>query len=101
MTAEVAILNKKAVALAADSAATSESKIFNSHNKLFTLSKHHPVGIMIYQNSAFMGYPWETIIKCFREFIGDTYCTSLERYLGKFLVFLEREKMYFQPGIDK
>jgi len=67
MTAEIAILNCEAIALAADSAVTmigtSGEKIFTSANKLFTLSKYHPVGIMIYGNALFMGVPWETIIK--------------------------------------
>jgi hypothetical protein len=52
MTAEIAIVNKNAVALAADSAVTlrdpSTSKIYNTANKLFMLSKFEPVGIMIY-----------------------------------------------------
>ena len=51
MTAEIAILNREAVALAADSAVTmigsSGEKIFTSANKLFTLSKYHPVGIIV------------------------------------------------------
>ncbi len=50
MTAEIAIMNKEAVALAADSAATvavgdeEGRQIFTSVNKLFALSKYHPVG---------------------------------------------------------
>ena len=50
MTAEIAIMNKTAIALAADSAVTigRGKKIFNTVNKLFTLSKYHPVAIMIY-----------------------------------------------------
>jgi hypothetical protein len=60
MTAEVAILNKAAVALAADSKVTIGSggneKTYDSVNKIFTLSKRHPVGIMIYGNADFMGY---------------------------------------------
>lgn len=42
MTAEIAIMNKEAIALATDSAATllgaPEQKIFTSSNKLFSLS---------------------------------------------------------------
>jgi hypothetical protein len=53
MTAEVAVLNKYGVALAADSAVTVDhwhqgkvtTKIYNSANKVFTLSKFEPVGI--------------------------------------------------------
>ncbi len=52
MTAEIAIMNKEAIALASDSAVTSiqenGQKIFTSANKLFSLSKYHPVGIMIF-----------------------------------------------------
>jgi len=68
MTAEIGILNTTGVALAADSAVTiGSSKVFNSADKLFSLSKHHPVGIMIYGNASFMGVPWETIIKIYRR----------------------------------
>ncbi len=71
MTAEIAILNREAVAIAADSAATfsdgASQKIFSSANKIFALSKHHPIGIMIYGNALFMGVPWETIIKVYEK----------------------------------
>ena len=52
MTAEVAVMNKQAIALAADSAVTFQEetghKIFPSASKIFTLSKYQPVGIMVY-----------------------------------------------------
>lgn len=58
MTAEIAILNKSAVALAADSAISlgTSGKIFPD-NKLFALTKWHPVGVMIYNNAEYMGIP--------------------------------------------
>ena len=62
MTAEVASMNKHAIALAADSAVTLHNemgqKIFTSASKIFTLSKYHPVGVMVYGNATFMGTPW-------------------------------------------
>ena len=63
--AEIALLNKTAVALAADSAMTDlgTGKIYPA-NKLFALTKWHPIGVMI---SNFMGVPWETIIKMYRQ----------------------------------
>lgn len=71
MTAEIVIMNKSAVALAADSAVTvtgpTGSKVYNSANKLFMLTKNDPVGVMIYGSAHYMGMPWETIIKEFRE----------------------------------
>ena len=67
MTAEVAVMNKSAVALAADSKVTVGSqKTYDTVNKIFTLSKVHPIGIMIYGNADFMEYPWETIVKLYR-----------------------------------
>ena len=75
MTAEIVIMNTQGIALAADSAVTVQNhrrqKIFSSANKIFSLSKYHPVGIMVYGNASFMGVPWETVIKLFRSTLGD------------------------------
>lgn len=49
MTSEVVILNREAVAIAADSAVTlgvSDPKIYNTANKLFPLSSVEPVAVM-------------------------------------------------------
>ena len=47
MTAEVAVMNRQAIALAADSAATfrdeTGQKIFTSASKIFTLSELTPI----------------------------------------------------------
>jgi len=109
MTTEIAIMNKSAIALAADSAVTvghvspqgQEQKIYNSANKLFALSKHAPVGIMIYGNASLMGIPWETIIKTYRGHLGQkkfnflkNYCEHFFQYLDKFDVGTETEQQY-------
>ncbi len=72
MTAEIAILNKSAVALAADSAVTistgsSQQKIFDSEDKLFELTCHSPIGVMINNTMSFMEAPLPVLIKKFRE----------------------------------
>lgn len=71
MTAEIAILNKTAVALAADSKVTlsmaGKQKTYDTVDKLFSLSKAEPVGAMIYGNAEFMDFPWETILKEYRR----------------------------------
>lgn len=70
MTAEIAILNRSAVAMAADSAVTMtmgrDTKIFPTANKIFALSNTEPVGIMVYGGADYMGVPWETVIKVLR-----------------------------------
>ena len=91
MTAEVAIMNKMGIALAADSAVTlSSGKIYNSADKLFALSKYHPVGIMIYGSAFFMGVAWETIIKCYRDDLKDKSFDKLLDYQDDFINFLVR-----------
>ncbi|MHC2456230.1 hypothetical protein ACVMIX_002871 [Rhizobium leguminosarum] len=72
MTAEIAILNKVAVALATDSAVTisagdQEQKIYDSADKLFDLSFKNPIGIMIYNGMQFMQAPLQTLIAEYRS----------------------------------
>ena len=58
MTAEIGILNKHGVVLAADSAVTiGGGKVYNSARKLFTVGTAHSIGIMIYGNASLMGVP--------------------------------------------
>ena len=100
MTAEVAILNKSAVALAADSAVTvrigKEVKIFNTL-KLFSLSQSYSVGIMVYHNAEFTGVPWETIIKQYRKERNQTFPT-LEEYGTNFIAYLTGNRALFSDA---
>lgn len=92
MTAEIAVMNKLAVALAADSAVTtgegSNQKTYNSVNKLFALSRSRPVGVMIYGNAELLGIPWETVIKAFRDRHGEDRLSHLRDYLDRLLDFI-------------
>ncbi|MFQ5915272.1 MAG: hypothetical protein ACE5JS_19050 [Nitrospinota bacterium] len=88
MTAEIAILNKSAVALAADSKVTvgpeGSQKTYDTVNKLFALSKYHPIAAMIFGNAQFMGFPWETIIKLHREQISAQSQPTVFDYADRF-----------------
>ncbi len=105
MTAEIAIMNKEAIALASDSAVTmtgeSTQKIFPSANKLFTLSKYHPVGIMIYGNATFMGVPWETIIKIYRNDLSKKQFDTLGEYADDFIAFLNDGNQLFPVSVQE
>jgi len=104
MTAEIAIMNKIAVALATDSAVTIEQdkghKIFNTVDKLFTLSKYHPVGIMIYGSANFMEVPWESISKIYRADLGRQKFSTLKEYADNFISFLSNNGTLF-PDIEQ
>jgi len=98
MTAEIAILNSNAVALAADSAVTvgvKGSKVYLSADKLFQMSTHAPVGIMFYGQASFLGVPWETVVKCYRSELGKKTFPKLVDYSEDFIQFVKRSKYMF------
>lgn len=104
MTAQIAILNKSAIALASDSAVTiggnRPRKTYNTVNKLFTLSKYAPVGVMFYGNADFMGVPWESILKMFRHSLGKTKYSTITEYAAAFLKYVESHKGLFPPELQ-
>lgn len=90
MTAEVITYNKNAIALAADSAVTVYgSKTYNSANKLFMLSKYHPVGILIYNSATINGISTEILVKEYRKQLGRRSFDSLNEYKNDFIMFLQ------------
>ena len=71
MTTEVIIKNKSGLVMAADSAVTisnifTPGKVYNSANKLFSLSKYDPIGILVYNSVNINQIPVEIIIKEYR-----------------------------------
>lgn len=100
MTAEIVILNREAVALAADSAVTGQ-KVFTSANKLFTLSKYHPVGIMVYGNAHLMDVPWETVIKIYRKKLKKEKFATLEGYANDLIDFLDKGNRLFPNSVQE
>lgn len=101
VTAEVAIANANAIALAADSAVTiGGQKIYNSALKLFSLSKTEPIGIMIYGNAGLLDLPWETIIKSFRQDLGATSFDRVEEYCDSFFEYIKNHSYLFSEEIQ-
>lgn len=92
MTAIVGIINKQEVAFAADSAAThtvsSTRKITNHANKIFELSKVHPIGVALCGSLTFEGVEWEDIIKMYRKSIGAKSFDTVEDYAHDFLAYV-------------
>ena len=104
MTTEVAILNKQAVAIASDSASTGYDEfgrpIYSTANKIFSLSTKEPVAVMIYGSASYMGIPWETVIKVFRDKLADTRYNSLQDYGNRFIQFLQEEKEFYPESVQ-
>lgn len=88
VTAEVVILNREAVAIAADSAATVAGrgpKIYNTANKLFALSTVEPVAVMIYGAGTFGTIPWETVVKEYRRKAGPKTFGTVAEHAADFI----------------
>lgn len=105
MTAEIALMNKHGIALAADSAITAshgeKTKIWQSANKIFTLSKYQPIGIMIYGDAELMHIPWETIVKVYREELGDKKFNTVKEYGLDFLRYISKNMSFFPEEIQE
>lgn len=100
MTAVVGILNKQGVALAADSAVTvtgRNKKIYNTANKLFSISKYHPVAVMVYNSASLVSTPWETIIKMYRSQLKDKSFDTVVNYRDDFIEYLRTNNYFTTP----
>lgn len=97
MSAGICIMNKNAIALAADSAVTigQHLAIHNSANKLFALSKVAPVGIIIYSSAELMSVPMEIIIKQYKRDLAQKTFDTLDEYVDDFIAYLLRNKDLF------
>lgn len=85
LTAEIAILTRSCVALAADSAVTiGDDRVYKSAHKLFALSKAAPIAAMIFNNADYFGVPWETVIKTFRSAHTSTRWNTIEEVSTEF-----------------
>lgn len=97
MSAGICIMNKNAIALAADSAVTigAHLAIHNSANKLFALSKVAPVGIIIYSSAELMSIPMEIIIKQYKKDLAQKTFDALTGYVEDFISYLLHNKDLF------
>ncbi|MGA6163524.1 hypothetical protein [Amycolatopsis magusensis] len=105
MTAEAIVMNKSAIAMAADSAVTISGgprgiKTYDTVNKLFELAKGHPVGVMVYANAELNGIPWETIIKGYRQDRNNKSMPHLEDYVDDLKSYIESNVRMFPPETD-
>jgi hypothetical protein len=101
MTAEIAIANRTALALAADSAVTirvgNKTKIYDSAEKIFELSRKQPIGLMIYNNVEFVNVPLDVVIRKFRDEDAKIY-VGIAPAADHFLKYIEK---FSRDGIDE
>ena len=106
MTSEIAIMNRKGIAVAADSTGTlirrngnvESSKSFDTLHKLFKLPGTKSIAVMFYGNADLMDVPWETVIRMYdsKESFSTVrgYAESFLKYLSKFQFTQEQYDAY-------
>lgn len=103
MSAGICIMNRNAIAMAADSAVTvgDHAAIHNSANKLFSLSRVAPVSLIIYANATLMTVPVEIIVKQYKKQLGDRTFPQLSNYVDDFIGYIERNSNLFRFEITE
>lgn len=103
MTCEVAVMNKRGIALAADSAVTlgNGKKIYHTAEKLFSLSPSLPIAVMTFGAADMMNVPWETVVKIYAQKLGNRRFDTLDQYAKDFLAFIEGATPLFPPDDQK
>jgi hypothetical protein len=105
MTSEIAVMNQRAVALAADSAVTlidgGTVVVRNDQRKLYNLINGQPVGIMFFGVADMMGHPWEHLIEHYQSKIKPGPHSRLRDYCTGFLGMLDHLEEFFPKDRQK
>lgn len=107
MTAIVGILNKKGIAIAADSAVTFtnadksvvkneegeeitlyQDKVINSGDKMLRLKDKQSVAVMIVNNAELVQFPWDIIVRWYRKQKDDSGFPNFQDYIEDFMSFV-------------
>ena len=101
MTAVVGILNKKGVALAADSAVTRtrgmNNKVTKNGNKMVRLSNVLPISVMFTGNGDFMHTQWDIIARHYRQHRGDIKHETVEACMHDFFRYIADHGLFRDP----
>ena len=99
MTSEIAVLNQRAVALAADSAVTLVDgglvAVRNDQRKLYNLVEGKPIGLMFYGVADVMGHPWDQLIDHYQNKVKPAGFPHVADYAASFLGSLDNLEEFF------
>src|SRR5215470_12629108 len=102
MTSEIAVMNQRAVALAADSAVTlidgRTVVVRNEQRKLFNLIEGQPVGVMFFGMADMLGNPWDHLIEHYQKaHRKDAPRAHVRDYATAFTAMLDNLQEFFPP----
>jgi hypothetical protein len=99
MTSEIAVMNQRAVALAADSAVTlidgGTVVVRNDTRKLFNLADGHPIGVMFFGVADIMGHPWDHLIDHYQKKVRPKPFAHTRDYARSFIGMLDNLPDFF------
>lgn len=105
MTAVVGILNKRGVAIAADSAVTrrgnkanglySVEKVTKNGDKMVRLSDVDPITVMLTGNAEFLSVPWEVIARRYRQQRGKIHHSTVEELARDFFDYIADTSVFW------
>jgi hypothetical protein len=102
MTSEIAVMNQRAVALAADSAVTliagGTVVVRNEHQKLFNLVEGRPVGLMFFGMADLLGHPWNHLIEHYQKKVKPEPLAHVRDYAASFVNSLDHLEEFFPGG---
>ncbi len=103
MTAEVAILNRHAVAVAADSAVSlaADSKVYDTANKILTLSSNPPILVMFYGAASLGRIPWDTIVHQYQQSYSNISFSTVEQHASHFVDFLQHMVAHISEELQR
>jgi len=98
MTSQVILINSYGVAIASDSAVTTNDRVHNGVDKIIPLPSPHKIAFVISNSATFMGVPWESVVQKWAEEITQPleslplYWSSLSKWLSRNLPNLQSVK---------
>ncbi|WP_152982212.1 hypothetical protein [Prosthecomicrobium hirschii] len=106
MTSEICVMNRRALVLAADSAATvtywsgkqREVRYFKGANKIFQLVADRPIGIMVFDSGDLHDIPWEIVIKDFRNNFSANRPSDVSTYASAFFKYINDHALLFSSS---
>jgi len=105
MTSEIAVMNQRAVALAADSAVTlidgGTVVVRNDQRKLYQLVEKQPVGVMFFGVADIMGHPWDRLIEHYQKKLKPKEPPQLGDYAKSFTGMLDNLNEFFPADKQK
>lgn len=99
MTSEIAVMNQRAVAIAADSAVTlidgGTVVVRNDQRKLYNLIEGRQVGVMFFGVADIMGHPWDRLIEHYQKKVRPKEFARLGDYAASFTASLDNLDEFF------